>query len=120
MQVRHWAYAPYSHYKVGAAALASSGKIYSGVNVENAAYPSGICAERVAIFKAVSEGEREILALVVATDNGGTPCGACRQVISEFGPQAEVCLVDQNGNLVLETSIDQLLPGAFGPEKLNQ
>ena len=119
LHIRHWAYAPYSHYPVGAAVLAASGKIYSGVNIENAAYPSGTCAERVAIFKAVSEGEREILSMVVASENGGTPCGACRQVLSEFGPHAAVTIVDRNGKIVLSTTIDQLLPGAFGPEKLN-
>ena len=118
LHVRRWAYAPYSHYAVGAAILTASGKLYDGVNVENAAYPNGICAERVAVFKAVSEGEREIVAVVVATENGGTPCGACRQVISEFGPLAEVLIVDANGQVKLETTLDQLLPGAFGPEKL--
>ncbi|HMN62538.1 MAG TPA: cytidine deaminase [Anaerolinea sp.] len=70
LEVRRWAYAPYSHYRVGAALLTASGKVYDGVNIENAAYPSGICAERVAVFKAVSEGEREFEAIVVATDNG--------------------------------------------------
>jgi cytidine deaminase len=118
LHVRRWAYAPYSHYTVGAAVLTVSGKLYDGVNVENAAYPSGTCAERVAVFKAVSEGEREIVAVAVATDNGGTPCGACRQVIAEFGLHAEVLIVDASGDVKLETTLDQLLPGAFGPEKL--
>jgi cytidine deaminase len=118
LHVRRWAYAPYSHYAVGAAVLTASGKLYDGINVENAAYPNGICAERVAVFKAVSEGERDIVAVVVATENGGTPCGACRQVISEFGPLAQVLIVDASGQVKLETTLDQLLPGAFGPEKL--
>ena len=118
LHVRRWAYAPYSHYPVGAAILTASGKLYDGVNVENAAYPSGICAERVAVFKAVSEGEREVVAVVVVTENGGTPCGGCRQVLSEFGPRAEVLIADTTGRVVLETTVDQLLPGAFGPEKL--
>ena len=83
---RTWAYTPYSHYAVGAALLTESGKIYEGVNIENAAYPTSICAERVAVFKAVSEGERDFSAIVVMTDNGGTPCGSCRQVLAEFGP----------------------------------
>jgi cytidine deaminase len=118
LHVRRWAYAPYSHYAVGAAVLTASGRIYDGVNIENAAYPSGTCAERVAVFKAVSEGEREIVAVVVATENGGTPCGACRQVLAEFGVHAEVFIVDMTGKVKLEATLDQLLPGAFGPEKL--
>ena len=118
LHVRRWAYAPYSHYAVGAAILTASGRMYDGVNVENAAYPSGICAERVAVFKAISEGERDVLAVAVVTENGGTPCGGCRQVLSEFGPKADVVIADTSGQIVLETTIDQLLPGAFGPEKL--
>ena len=120
LAVRKWAYAPYSHYAVGAALLTSSGKIYEGVNVENAAYPSGICAERAAVFKAVSEGEREFSAIVVATSNGGTPCGACRQVLAEFGLETSVLIVDQQGVVVQETSVKELLPGAFTPSSLNQ
>ena len=81
---RRNAYVPYSRYAVGAAVLAKSGKVYAGCNIENAAYPTGLCAERVAIFKAVSEGERELVALAVVTSNAGSPCGACRQVFSEF------------------------------------
>ena len=118
LHVRHWAYAPYSHYAVGAAILTASGRLYDGVNVENAAYPSGICAERVAVFKAISEGEREVVAVAVVTENGGTPCGACRQVLSEFGLHAEVFIADASGKVVMETTLAQLLPGAFGPEKL--
>ena len=74
-QVRKWAYIPYSHYAVGAALLTTSGRIYDGANVENASFPLSNCAERTAIFKAVSEGEKEFLAIAVVTDNGGTPCG---------------------------------------------
>jgi len=117
-EARRWAYAPYSKYPVGAALLSASGKIYDGVNVENAAYPTGICAERVAVFKAVSEGEREFIAIAVVTDNGGSPCGSCRQVISEFGLETIVVLADAQGQVVLETSISELLPGAFRPEHL--
>ena len=117
-EARRWAYAPYSKYPVGAALLSASGKIYDGVNVENAAYPTGICAERVAVFKAVSEGEREFIAIAVVTDNGGSPCGSCRQVISEFGLETIVVLADAQGQVVLETSISDLLPGAFRPEHL--
>jgi cytidine deaminase len=118
VHARRWAYAPYSHYAVGAAVLTASGRIYDGVNVENAAYPTGICAERVAVFKAVSEGERQVTAVAVATENGGSPCGACRQVLSEFGPQMVVLIADQEGRLLKETTMTDLLPGAFGPQDL--
>ncbi len=120
LEVRRHAYAPYSHYPVGAALLAESGKVYTGVNVENAAYPSGMCAERVAVFKAVSEGERKFTAIVVATDNGGTPCGACRQVLAEFGLDLEVLVVDGQGKILLDTTLEALLPASFGPENLPQ
>ncbi|NPA93442.1 MAG: cytidine deaminase [Chloroflexi bacterium] len=120
LEVRRHAYAPYSHYPVGAALLTESGKVYTGVNVENAAYPSGMCAERVAVFKAVSEGERKFTAIVVATDNGGTPCGACRQVLAEFGLDLEVLVVDGQGKILLDTTLEALLPASFGPENLPQ
>ena len=117
-QARQRAYAPYSRYPVGAALLTASGRVYQGVNVENAAYPNGMCAERVAVFKAVSEGEREFLAIAVVTSNGGTPCGACRQVLSEFGLDTVVLVADAQGNLKMETTVRALLPGAFGPNDL--
>jgi cytidine deaminase len=116
---RQWAYAPYSNYRVGAAVLTASGRIYDGVNVESAAYPTSMCAERVAIFKAVSEGERQFIAIAVATKNGGAPCGGCRQVISEFGLETLVIIADGEGNVVQEISISDLLPGAFLPEHLS-
>jgi cytidine deaminase len=118
IQARHWAYAPYSNYAVGAALLTTSGKIYDGVNVENAAYPTTICAERVAVFKAVSEGERQFAAIVVVTSNGGTPCGSCRQVLSEFGTDTIVLVADEKGHLLQETTVAELLPGAFSPKDL--
>jgi cytidine deaminase len=118
VEARRWAYAPYSNYTVGAALLTASGKIYDGVNVENAAYPSCICAERTAVVKAVSEGEREIVAIAVATANGGTPCGACRQVLSEFGLDATVLVVDGEGRVVQRTTVRELLPNSFGPAQL--
>jgi len=118
LMARQWAYAPYSNYLVGAALLTASGKMYDGVNVENAAYPTSMCAERVAIFKAVSEGERQFVAIAVATMNGGTPCGACRQVISEFGLDTLVIIADGEGRVVQEVPIGDLLPGAFRPEHL--
>jgi len=118
IQARHWAYAPYSNYAVGAAVLTESGKIYDGVNVENAAYPVGICAERVALFKAVSEGERNFQAMAVVTLNAGTPCGACRQVMAEFGVDMLVLVADENGSVLTEWSVADLLPGAFLPGDL--
>lgn len=119
LEVRQNAYAPYSNYQVGAALLSKSGKTFTGVNVENAAYPDSICAERSAIFSAVSAGERDFEAIAVATRNGGTPCGSCRQVMSEFGLDIEVFLVDEKGNLVLHSTVEDLLPGAFLPLDLD-
>lgn len=116
--VRQRAYARYSGYQVGAALLAKSGKIYTGVNIENAAYPLTICAERTAVFKAVSEGEREFAAISVVTENGGSPCGSCRQVLAEFGLDIVVYIADGAGNLVQETTVRDLLPGAFTPDQL--
>jgi len=118
IEARQWAYAPYSRYPVGAALLTASGRIYEGVNVENAAYPTGMCAERVAVFKAVAEGERQFEAIAVATANGGSPCGACRQVLAEFGLDTVVLIADAEGKLRQRTSVRELLPGAFGPQDL--
>ncbi len=118
LQARQYAYAPYSHYYVGSALLTVAGKIYSGCNVENAAYPTSMCAERVALYKAVSEGERDFKAIVVATENGGTPCGSCRQVLAEFGLEISVLIVNGEGRLLQETSVRALLPGAFQPQDL--
>ncbi|MCJ7733764.1 MAG: cytidine deaminase [Anaerolineales bacterium] len=119
-QVRQKAYAPYSNYQVGAALLTSTGQVFTGVNVENAAYPDSICAERSAVFSAVSAGERSFEAIAVATRNGGTPCGSCRQVLSEFGLDIEVLLVDGNGKLTQQSTIRDLLPGAFQSHDLNE
>ena len=115
---RHKAYVPYSNYPVGSALRTKSGRIFMGVNIENAAYPQTMCAERVAIFKAVSEGEKEFEAISVVTDNGGSPCGGCRQVLAEFGLDTVVLMADKDGNLVKETTVKELLPEAFTPEKL--
>jgi cytidine deaminase len=117
-RVRRWAYVPYSNYKVGAALLTSSGKIYDGVNIENAAYPVTICAERVAVFKAVSEGETSFEAIAVVTTNAGTPCGSCRQVLSEFGLDTVVIIADVEGHIRYEMTVGDLLPGAFQPKDL--
>jgi cytidine deaminase len=118
IEARQWAYAPYSHYAVGASLLTTSGRIYDGVNVENSSYPNGCCAERVAIFKAVSEGEREFKTIVVATENGGSPCGMCRQVMAEFGLDTTVIIVDTAGKIRDETTVAGLLPEAFTPRDL--
>jgi cytidine deaminase len=115
---REWAYTPYSNYQVGAALLTESGKIYEGVNIENAAYPATVCADRVAVFKAVSEGERRFTAIAISTSNGGMPCGVCRQVLAEFGLETIVLTVDDQDN-ISETTVGDLLPGAFTPEVLH-
>jgi cytidine deaminase len=118
MEARKWAYAPYSGYAVGAALLTASGRLYDGANIENAAYPSSICAERVAVFKAVFQGERQFTAMAVVTLNGGFPCGSCRQVLAEFGLDTQVLIADEIGNVVQEMQVRDLLPGAFTPEFL--
>ncbi|MEX2144090.1 MAG: cytidine deaminase [Anaerolineales bacterium] len=117
-QAQGKAYAPYSNYLVGAALLTSSGTIYQGSNIENAAYPDSICAERVAVFKAVSEGEKDFEAIVVVTRDGGTPCGSCRQVLAEFSLGALVLIANQAGEITREATVADLLPGAFGPSNL--
>ncbi|HTO03597.1 MAG TPA: cytidine deaminase [Opitutus sp.] len=113
------AYCPYSKFRVGAAVLTASGKIFSGCNVENASFGLCNCAERTAIFTAVAEGENAIAALVIytPTDTPTAPCGACRQVLNEFGPNAFVISVC-DGQKRLEASLPELLPAAFGPATL--
>lgn len=117
---RQRAYAPYSNYPVGAALRTKTGRIYTGVNVENAAYPHTMCAERVAIFKAISDGEKEFEVISVVTDNGGSPCGGCRQVMAEFALDMIVLMADGNGKLIKETTVGELLPEAFTPNHLNK
>jgi cytidine deaminase len=117
-EARRQAYVPYSNYPVGAALRTKSGRIYTGVNVENAAYPQTMCAERIAIFKAVSEGEREFEVIAVVTNNGGSPCGGCRQVMAEFGLDTVVLFGNGQGELVKETTVNELLPEAFTPKHL--
>ncbi len=118
--VRRNSYAPYSGYRVGAAVLGESGRVYTGVNVENASYGLAVCAERVAIWKAVSEGERHILAVAVATEDGSTPCGACRQVMAEFGDADMLVLVCDGKSLLRRFSMGELLPAAFTGENLTR
>ncbi len=120
LQARQRAYAPYSKFPVGAALLGRSGQVYTGCNVENAAYPLTSCAERTAVNKAVSEGEREFEAIAVVTATGATPCGACRQILREFGGRdgnLRVIVANLNGN-VRTFTIDQLLPEGFTPDQL--
>jgi cytidine deaminase len=116
-QARQQAYAPYSRYAVGAALLGKSGRVYTGCNIENAVYGLTICAERVALFKAVSSSERTFESIAVVTANGGSPCGSCRQVLAEFGLDIRV-LIATPGELVDETRVVDLLPRAFGAQDL--
>jgi cytidine deaminase len=121
-QAREKAYVPYSKFAVGAALLTKDGKIYRGCNIENAAYSVGNCAERTAIFKAYSEGDKMFSALVVTADTKRPvpPCGACRQVISELCPKdMKVILTNLKGGIT-ELTVDELLPGAFSPEDLHE
>ena len=113
------AYAPYSRFRVGAAVLAGSGKIYAGANVENASYGLSNCAERTAIFSAAAAGERKIVAVAVYTPTAKptAPCGACRQVIGEFGPRAAILCACRSRERI-EATLDRLLPAAFGPKNL--
>lgn len=116
-QVRQNAYAPYSRYHVGAALRASDGRIFAGCNVENTSYGLTICAERGAACGAVAAGARAFVAVAVVTDGGGTPCGACLQVLAEFAPPAPdslaVYLTDEEAGTVRETTLAALLPDAF-------
>jgi len=119
-EARKDAYVPYSHFPVGAALLTKSGKVYTGVNIENAAFSAGNCAERTAIFKAYSEGDKDYVALAVAADSYRPvpPCGTCRQVLAELcSPDMPVYLTNLKGD-VLETTVGQLLPGAFKGEDM--
>jgi cytidine deaminase len=116
-EARQYAYVPYSQYAVGAALLLADGRIITGVNVENASYGLTICAERTAVFKMVSEGIQSFQAVAISTENAGSPCGACRQVMTEFAGDVPVYLVDGEGN-GRETTLYTLLPDHFGPEHL--
>ncbi|MFP3918242.1 cytidine deaminase [Lysinibacillus telephonicus] len=118
---RQKAYVPYSKFPVGAALLTEDGQVYLGCNIENSSYGLANCAERTAIFKAVSEGVTKFtgLAVVADTDRPCSPCGACRQVISEFcSPDMPVYLTNLKGDLQ-QTTVGELLPGAFTPEDLD-
>ncbi len=112
------AYVPYSHYPVGAALLGSNGVIYTGCNVENAAFPATICGERTALVKAVSEGQQEFAAIAVVTQNGGSPCGVCRQMLFEFAPGLRVITANMDLDVVIDSRLDELLLHGFGPKSL--
>ena len=111
--VREHAYAPYSNYAVGAAVLTGGGEIIAGCNVENASYGATICAERVALTAAIAQGKRELKAIAVVTVDGASPCGMCRQVMYELGPEMDVYIGDGGGRF-LSTTVRALLPDAFG------
>ena len=124
IDIRKNCYAPYSHFCVGAAILTARGNIYTGVNVENAAYGPSNCAERTAVFKAVSEGERDFVAIAIAGGPEGgeidycPPCGVCRQVLAEFcGASFEIILPSSSGEPKRYT-LGELLPESFGPDNL--
>lgn len=108
------AYAPYSHFYVGAALLCADGTVYTGCNIENSTYGATNCAERTAVFKAVSEGHREFTAIAITSSGGGLtfPCGICRQVLAEFSPEIKIILKDKNGE-ISAFSIGELLPHSF-------
>ena len=113
------AYVPYSHFPVGAALECDDGTVYTGCNIENAAFPCTICAERAAIFKAVSEGHRTFRRIVVAgrSEKFCVPCGSCRQVMREFAPEMEVICLNGKGE-ARHFALKELLPESFGPEYL--
>ena len=117
IEMRSQALAPYSNYKVGAAILTESGKVFGGCNIENSSYSLTICAERVALFKAVSEGETKFKALSVSTNNAGMPCGACRQVIWDICGNIPI-LICNNNKLITKTESIRLLPMPFDNTKL--
>jgi cytidine deaminase len=117
IEAREMAYAKYSNFHVGAALLAADGRIFTGCNVENSSYGLTICAERVAVFAAVGAGQRRFELLALAIAGGGTPCGACRQVLFEFAPELPILLIDvERPNSITEVNLRDLLPAAF---KLN-
>ena len=121
VQARTRAHAPYSHYAVGAAVLGASGRVFSGCNVEISSYSLTCCAERVAVFKAISEGETRLLAVAVVTEDDppASPCGACRQVLYDFGgAELRVLVGHPGGGVARDWTLGELLPAAFGPDNL--
>jgi len=118
VEARKLAIAPYSQYKVGAALLTNSDKIFTAGNIESSSYSLTLCAERVALFSALSQGYREFTTIAVATDNGASPCGACRQLLWEFAPDIQVVLIDTDLNQ-REIPLADLLPNPFDESSLN-
>lgn len=114
--VRDNAYAPFSKFHVGAALLTDGGRMYLGCNVENISYGLTICAERFAIGAMVAAGDSKPVAIAIVTRGGGTPCGACRQVLAEFAPSLPILLVDADTGAVVETDLAKLLPSQFASE----
>ena len=114
---RQLAYAPYSNYLVGAALLAKDGTVILGCNVENASYPATICAERVALTAAIAQGKRDFAAMAVATRDGGSPCGICRQVMAELGLEMKVYISNEHGDF-RATTVRELLPDSFSGASL--
>ncbi|WP_395138846.1 cytidine deaminase [Armatimonas sp.] len=120
LHARKSAYAPYSNYFVGAA-IATDAGVFVGCNIENASYGLCNCAERTAIFSAVAAGARTVTAVAVATRDGGSPCGACRQVLAEFAdPDCPVVCVNETGEVTFQTTVGALLPAAFTPRNLTR
>ncbi|XP_032087523.1 cytidine deaminase [Thamnophis elegans] len=120
-EAKRFAYCPYSKYPVGAALLTAEGKIFTGCNVENASFPLGVCAERTAIQKAVSEGHTKFQAMAISCNSRESyalPCGACRQVLREFGQEWAIYLTRMDGTYIQKT-LEELLPLSFGPEHLS-
>ncbi len=120
VEAKEQAIAPYSHFRVGAALSSGSGEIYRGCNIEVSSYSMTICAERVAIFKALSEGERkfDLMAVAAGTESFCPPCGACRQVLIDFAPDIRIVMINSRGELK-ETTIQALMPEAFNPSYLS-
>ena len=120
IEAQQKAYVPYSKFKVGAALLTEEGEVYTGCNIEIASYSPTICAERTAIFKAISEGAKKIKTIVVVGDSDFTyPCGVCRQVIREFGKDATIIVANSEEDYK-EYKLEDLLPYSFGPEDLEE
>ena len=118
-EMHQFSYVPYSHFPVGAALLTQDGRVFTGCNVENAAYSPTLCAERVAVGKAVSEGHRDFVRIVVAgrCEDFCVPCAVCRQVLYEFAPDMEIISLNGRGEELVRT-LRELLPHGFGPEYL--
>ncbi len=126
-EAREKAYTPYSHFRVGAALLAKSGKVYTGCNIENAGYTPTNCAERTALFKAVSEGERKFDAIAIVGSMEGKvnqlvtgPCGVCRQALYEFGGDDLIVIMAKSADDYIERTLGELLPFGFGPANLSE